>query len=75
MKFKVQYMSGKTNLAADAAPRYPTLISQNNLHDGDLINESRLVASLSNEVRRSITVTLEERVEETLNDNLLLRVF
>ena len=50
----VQYMSGKTNLAADNTSRYPTLSSEINLHDGDLTNKSLLIPSLSNEVRRSI---------------------
>ena len=68
-------MPGKTNLAADAASHYPTLSSEINSHDGDLTNESLLIASLSNEVRRSIAITWEEIVEETLNDKLLSRVF
>ena len=41
------------------------------LHDGDLTNESLLIALLRNEVRRSIAITQEE----TLNDKLLSRVF
>ena len=45
------------------------------LHDGDLTNESLLIALLRNEVRRSIAITWEEIVEETLNDRLLSRVF
>ena len=36
---------------------------------------SLLIALSSNEVRRSIAITWEEIVEETLNDNLLSRVF
>ena len=68
--FEVQYMPGKTNLAADAASCYPTLSSEMNSHDVDLTNESLLIASLSNEVRRSIAITWEE----TLNDKLLSKV-
>ena len=46
-----------------------------NSHDGDLINETFLIASLSNEVRRLIAITWEEIVEETLNEKLLSRIF
>ena len=67
-------MPGKTNLAADAASRYPTLSSKINSHDGDLTKESLLIALLSNEVRRSIAITLEEIVKKTLNNRLLSRI-
>ena len=46
--FEVHYMPGKTNLAADAASRYPSLINEMNSHDSDLTDESLLIASLSN---------------------------
>ena len=68
-------MPGKTNLAADAASRYPTLTNEINLDDGDLTDESLLIASLSNEVCRSMAITWEEIVEETLNAKVLSRVF
>ena len=73
--FEVHYMPGKTNLAADAASRYPTLTNEINLDDGDFSNESLLIASLSNEVCRSMAITWEEIVEKTLNDKVLSRVF
>ena len=50
--FGVHYMSATTNLAADAASRYPTFTNKINLHAGDLIDESLLIASLSNKVCR-----------------------
>ena len=68
-------MPGKTNLATDAASHYPSLSSETSSHDVGLTNESLLIASLSNEVRRSIAITWEEIVEETLNDKLLSIVF
>ena len=68
-------MSGKTNLAADYTSRYPTLLSETNLYDCDLTNESLLIASLSNEVGSSIAIFWEEIVEETLKDYLLSRFF
>ena len=64
-------MPGKTYLAADAASRYPTLSSEMNSHDLDLTNESLLIASLSNEVRRFIAITWKE----TLYDKLPSKVF
>ena len=73
--FEVHYMPGKTNLGADAASRYPTLTNKINLHDSDLTNESLLIASLSNEVCRSMAITWEEIVEETLNGKVFSRVF
>ena len=65
--FEVRYVPGKTNLAADAASLYPTLSSEINSHDYDLTNESLVIASLKNELRRSIAITL--------NEKLLSRVF
>ena len=67
-------MPGKTNLAADAASRYPSLINEVNSHDSDLTDESLLIASLSNEVCNSMAIIWEEIVEETLNDKVLSRV-
>ena len=67
-------MPVKTNLAADAASRYPSLINEVNSHDSDLTDESLLIASLSNEVCNSMAITWEEIVEETLNDKVLSRV-
>ena len=43
--FQVHYMPGKTNLAADAASRYPSLINEVISHDSDLTDESLLIAS------------------------------
>ena len=64
--FEVHYMPGKTNLAADAASRYPTLTNEINLHDGDLTDESLLIASLSKEVCRPMVITWEEIFQEFL---------
>ena len=50
-------MHGKTNLAVDAASRYPSLIYEVNSHDSDLTDESYLIALLSNEVCRSMAIT------------------
>ena len=74
--FEVHYMPGKTNLAVDAASRYPTLTNEVNSHDRDLTDESLLIASLSNKVIvcHSIAIIWEEIVEETLNDKVLSRV-
>ena len=55
--FQVHYMPGKTNLAADAASRYPSLTNKVNSHDSDLTDESLLIASLSNEVCNSMAIT------------------
>ena len=67
-------MPGKTNLAADAASRYPSLINEVNSHDSDLTDKSLLIASLSNKVCNSMAITWKEIVEETLNDKVLSRV-
>ena len=48
--FEVHYMPGKTNLAAVAASRYPTLSNEMNSHDSDLTDESFLISLFSNEV-------------------------
>ena len=48
--FQVHCMPSETNLAADAASRYSSLINEVNPNDSDLTNESLLIASLSNEV-------------------------
>ena len=45
-----------------------------NSHDRDLTDKSLLIASLSIKVCNSMAVTLEEIVEETLNDKVLSRV-
>ena len=39
-------MPGKTNLAADAASLYLSLINEVNSHDSDLTDESLLIADL-----------------------------
>ena len=72
--FKVQYMPGKTNLAADAASRYPTLINELNSHDADFTDESLLIASLSNDVCHSMAITWEEIAKETRKDKVLSSV-
>ena len=61
-------MPVKTNLAAYAASRYPSLINEVNSHDSDLTDETLLFASLSNEVCNSMAITWEEIVKETLYD-------
>ena len=60
-------MPGKTNLAADAASRYPSLINEVISHDSDLTDESLLIALLSNEVCHSMKITWDEIVEVTLS--------
>ena len=72
--FEVHYMHGKTNLAVDAASRYPTLTYEVNSHDSYFTDESLLIALLSNEVCHSMAITWEEIVEETLNDKVISRV-
>ena len=67
--FEVHYMPDKTNIVADAASLCPTLLSEMNSHDGDLNNESVLIASLTNKVHRSNKITCEEIVEESLMTN------
>ena len=73
--FEVQYMPGKTNLAADAASHYPTLTNEIILHDGGLTDESLFVASLSNEICHPMEIILEEIVEEILIEKVPSRVF
>ena len=50
-------MPGKTNFAADTALLYSTSLNELNSYNADFTEEFLQTASLSNDVRHSMTIT------------------
>ena len=67
-------MPGKTNLAADAASRYPASNYNVNSLNVEDQRETLLIASITTDVQRSFSITWEKIIEETQCDPILCEI-
>ena len=75
-RFEIRHLPGKTNMAADAASRYPAPLVDPNVStitDGDEL-ESIIAAAISKDVESITTISWELIAEETRKDETLLNV-
>ena len=67
-------MSGKTNLAADAASRYPAFRNDLNSFDTGGYIEGLLVASINKHVHNTLAITWQQLSHETKEDPILSKI-
>ena len=75
-RFEIRHLPGKTNMAADAASRYPAPLVDPNVStitDGDEL-ESIIATAISKDVESITTISWELITEETRKDETLLNV-
>ena len=73
-RFRIRHLPGKTNLAADAASRYPAADTDISiLTDGDQ-TEQTIIAAISREVEDMTTISWELIAEETRKDKILSKL-
>ena len=73
-QFEIEYMPGKTNLAADAASRYPSPYSTVSALEMHEEQESLLGAIINQEVQKTMSLNWEDLARETGKDPVLSKV-
>ena len=70
-RFIIQHMPGRSNLAADAASRYPTPGSSGEQWSAGDLSEHLMIAAISSEAESITSVSWELLAEETHKDKIL----
>ena len=69
--FRVAYLPGNTNAAADAASRYPNPASIEALSSFDMCEESRFISAISSELQDIMAISWALMAKETSKDPIL----
>ena len=73
-KFRIEYLPGKTNHAADAASRYPSPTTVISVVHSVNSEEDRIIAAIQSDFERSITISWSCVSEETRRDPALCKL-